>query len=79
MSNIIEGFIEFSFRLFIEIILFYSGELVLYVISGGRKKPRWDYYNNEAITKWMIFTEISVWIGFIFWILVILLIVKIFT
>jgi hypothetical protein len=78
VSDIVEGVIEFTFRVFIEIVLFYSGEIVLYVLSGGRRKPRWDYYTDESITKWMLFAEISVWIGFTFWILIIVLIVYTF-
>lgn len=78
VSDIVEEIIEFAFHFFIEIFLFYSGEIVLYAFSGGRRKPRWNYYGGESITKWMLFTELSVWIGFSFWILIIVLIVYIF-
>ena len=71
LSDIVEGILEFLFHLFVEIICFYTGECVLYVLTLGRKKPRWDYYADAKPTKFVILTELSVWIGFFFWILVI--------
>lgn len=56
------------FKLFFEIIGFYTGEILLFVVTFGKKKPRWDYYAEENPSKFVILTEISVWIGLAFWI-----------
>jgi hypothetical protein len=71
LSDIIEGILKFIFRVFAEIICFYTGEIILYILTFGRKKPRWDYYLNASPTKFIILTEISFWIGFFFWIFLI--------
>ena len=61
-------------------LLFYTGEFLLYAITLGRKKVRWDYYISEkSSTKFVVFSEISTWIGFAFWIGLILLIFRVVT
>ena len=62
--------LEILFRIVVEIILFYTGEILLFVISLGHKKPRWDYYTKETPSKFVILTEISVWLGLAFWLFV---------
>ena len=69
--------VEFIIKFFLEIVFFYTGEIILFLISFGRKKPRWDYYTNATASKFVVFTEISEWIGLLFWIAIIVLIVKI--
>ena len=79
ISEVIEGILEFIFRLFVEIVCFYTGEVVLTVVTIGQKKPRWDYYSNESITKWMLMTELSTWAGAAFWIFTIGFIARLFS
>ena len=79
ISNAFETIIIFICRIIFEIIFFYTGEIVLYVISLGKKKPRWNYYSDEEnLSLFMIFTELSEWVGIVFWILVIVLVRLIF-
>ena len=78
IDDIVKGVLRFLFDLFFEIILFYTGEFILYFITFGRKKPRWDYYLDSSPTIFVIFTEISVWVGLLFWILVAFLIARIY-
>ena len=78
VSDIVEGILSFLFRLFIEVICFFTGEAVLYCLSIGNRKPRWDYYDNVSTTKFMIMTEISVWMGMAFWIFIIGIIARAF-
>ena len=68
LSDVVEGILEFIFHLFIEVVCFYTGEIILYLLTIGKKKPRWDYYVEASPTKFVIMTEISVWIGMAFWI-----------
>lgn len=68
LDDIAEFCINFIFHLIIEIVFFYTGEIILYVVTFGWKKPRWDYYSSESLPKWVILTEISWWIGFFVWI-----------
>ena len=78
--EILEGSIKFIFyviyRLFIEGIFFYSGECLLYFITFGKKKPRWNYYFDEKPTKFVILTEFSIWIGLLVWIFIVFIFVK---
>lgn len=69
-KGILRIIFEILFRIIVEFILFYTGEIVLFVITLGYKKPRWDYYAEEKPSKFVIFTEISVWIGFAFWLFI---------
>ena len=57
------------FRIVVEVILFYTGEIVIYIFTLGRRKPRFNYYYDSDMSRFIIFTEISVWIGFLFWVL----------
>ncbi len=69
------GFIFYHF--FIEIICFYTGEIVLWIFSIGKRKPRWDYYQNETLSKTILFSEITTWIGISFWVALFVLIIKV--
>ncbi len=71
LTDILEGTLKFIFRVFAEIVCFYTGEIILYILTLGRKKPRWNYYLDESLSKFIILTEISFWIGFFFWIFLI--------
>ena len=71
LSDVVEGILKFIFHLFIEVVCFYTGEIILFILTIGRKKPRWDYYSEASVTKFVIMTEISVWIGMAFWVLII--------
>jgi hypothetical protein len=62
--------LEILFRLVVEIVLFYTGEFVLFVLSFGKKKPRWNFYENESPAKFVIFSEKSIWIEIAFWLMV---------
>ena len=48
---------------FLETFLFYTGEIVLFILTFGKKKPRWKYYTDKSASKFIIFTQISLWIG----------------
>ncbi len=69
-KTLFRGVWRFIFQLLFEFMLFYTGEIFLFISTFGKRKPRWDYYVDESASKWVIFTEISTWIGFAFWLLV---------
>jgi len=78
LDDIADGTLKVIFRFIIhvlfEIVFFYTGEIILYVISFGKKKPRWDYYAEEKPSIFILFTELSVFIGiatwlFLFWLI----------
>jgi hypothetical protein len=71
LDDIAEGVLRLLFHFVIEIVFFYTGECVLYVVTFGTKKPRWDYYARERPLKFVVRTEISWWIGFLFWVFLI--------
>jgi hypothetical protein len=74
----VEEVLEFILRIVFEIFFFYSGEIVLYLLTFGKRKPRWDYYANERASKFVIFTEISMWIGCLAWLIIIVTLTKMF-
>jgi hypothetical protein len=78
VNSIVESIVEFLFQLLFEVLFFYTGEIVIYVLSFTRKKPRWDFYDKSSPMKFVLMTELSVWIGIVFWIFLILLVVKLF-
>lgn len=67
---------KFISELLFDILFFYTGEILLFIVTFGHKKPRWDYYTNERGSKFVIFSELSEWIGILFWFSVAFLIVK---
>lgn len=69
-KEIFKGILQFLFHLLVELVLFYSGEIFLFFATVGKRRPRWNYYVNEPLSKFVIFTEISTWIGFAFWLFV---------
>ena len=72
LNAIVEGVFEFIleliFRIIVEVVCFYTGEVVLFIVTAGYKKARWNYYADETVTKWMIFSDLSTVVGFVFWI-----------
>ena len=68
MSDIIEEAARFLFWLIVETIFFFTGEMVLYLATFGHRSPRWDFYADETPTWYVVVTEVSVWIGALFWI-----------
>ena len=71
LDDIADGVLRFLLHFVIEIVFFYTGECVLYVVTFARKKPRWDYYVHERPLKFVVRTEISWWIGFLLWVFLI--------
>lgn len=74
LKAVVEAVFGFLFHLIVEGLFFYTGELVLYIITMGYKKPRWDYYAAEKPTKFYILTDASVIVGFCFWLFIFYLI-----
>jgi len=71
MSEIILDILKATPRFIIEIICFYTGELILFVLTLGKRKPRKDFYTSERGSKFVIFSEFSTWLGLAFWIFLI--------
>ena len=70
-------FITYLFRdLFIEIVCFYTGEVLLSLLTLGFRKPKWNFHVDKNASKFVIFTEISVWVGFIFWLSMIVIFIN---
>jgi hypothetical protein len=68
LADIAEESVRFLFRFIIETIFFYTGEIALYVLTFGRRKPRWDFYADHSAGEFVVFSEISTWIGGLIWI-----------
>jgi hypothetical protein len=59
-----------------EVIFIWTGEILLFVFTFGRHRPRWNLYGNESPIKFVIFSEITAWLGLAFWIILSALILK---
>lgn len=70
VKTIFRGLLRFIFEILFEVVFFYTGEIGLFIVTFGRRKPRWDYYVDVSPSKWIVFTEISTWIGIVFWIFI---------
>ncbi len=68
VNDTIEGILKYILRFLLEYVLFYTGEIILMILTLGRKKPRWDYYKDASPAKFVFFSGSSIWLGFFFWI-----------
>ena len=50
---------------------FLTGELLLWVFTFGRHRPRWNFYERRATSEGTLLALGSTWLGFIFWMAVI--------
>lgn len=55
------------FEVVFGVIFCWTGEIIVFILSLGRHKPRWDFYTKESPARFVMFSEISVWIGMVFW------------
>jgi len=68
IADIVEETGKVLVRIIVETIFFFTGEIALFVVTLGQRKPRWDFYTNESPAKYAVFSEISTWIGGAIWI-----------
>jgi hypothetical protein len=68
VSDIIEEAGEVLFQLIVETLFFSTGDVALYVFTLRRRKPRWDFYLDEPPVKYVVLSELNVWIGGLIWI-----------
>ena len=66
MGNILIDIISILFRLIFDALLMWTGEVILFLVTIGKHKPRWDFYTNDSPIRFVIFSEISLWIGIAF-------------
>lgn len=76
IGSVFESFFEIIFRLIFEFLFFFTGEIILFILSFGQRDPIWKRSEKEALVKSFIFIEVSVWVGLFFWIFFIWFLVK---
>lgn len=57
--------------LMFEVFIFYTGELVLYALTIGKRQPNWDFMAYEKDSKFTISRDPSTIVGIVFWIVLI--------
>ncbi len=71
IGDVLEGLfsfiIELLFRIIVEILLFYTGEIVLWVLTCGWKQIRWNFYADDGVTRLVLFMDLSALVGGVFW------------
>lgn len=73
MADIIIEIATFLFRVLFEIVFSWTGEIVLFLVTFGKHRPRWNLYTDESAGKFVLFSEVSLWIGIAFWVFVVAL------
>ena len=69
--------LQFIIDAVLGMICCWTGEIILFVLTFGKHKPRWDWYTEEKSTiRFAIFSDISTWIGMIFWFGVLVAVIK---
>lgn len=64
---IIDSFIQLLFHVIFEIFFIGTGEIVLYILTLGKRKPVWKRETNGSPGKLGVLIDLSFIIGFIFW------------
>jgi hypothetical protein len=75
----IEEAAKFILQVILEAFFTWTGEIVLFILTFGKHKPRWDLYTKESPSRFVIFSEVSLWIGIAFWIAAIAITYKLLT
>ena len=73
MSTVVEELFRFAVRVVFDLVMVTTGEIVMWGLTAGRRKPRWDLYTSESPTRFVVFQERSVWVGMATWLLVLVL------
>ena len=63
----IEGIFEFLFRMVFEFFFFWTGELVLFLVTLGRRRPGWNVHADKSGAKSAVFLELSFYVGILAW------------
>ena len=74
----IEETIIFFLRTILDIFFVTTGEIVLYIFTLGKHKPRFDLYTKSKPWKFVFFSDISGIIGMISWFAILILLIKIY-
>ena len=59
---VVGGILLILVHALIEIPIIWVGEIVLFIVSFGRHKPRWDCYTYERGSDFAFLSETSFWI-----------------
>ena len=73
---VLEGILQVIIHVIFEVFFIGTGEIILYVLSMGRRKPVWKRDISEGSLKLGIFIDLSFIIGFVFWLSLALLIIN---
>lgn len=78
ITTLLEGIVEILLRIIGGTFLFFTGELILFLFTLGKRTPTWKRDQSEHLAKTFLFMDISILIGFVFWIVVLSFAVKMF-
>ncbi len=63
-----EGIIQLIYHVVIEILFIGSGEILLYLLSLGKRKPVWKRDHQGGSARLALLIDLSFILGFVFWI-----------
>ena len=65
-----EGVIQLAFHVIFEIFFIGSGEILLYLLTFGKRKPVWKRDHQGGAARLALLIDFSFILGFVFWITV---------
>jgi hypothetical protein len=67
IGTLLEGVIYLIFHILIEVLLIGSGEIILFCMTLGKRKPVWTREYQGSAAKVGILIDLSFIVGFLFW------------
>lgn len=65
----VESLIRLLFHVFFELFFIGTDEIILYLLTLGKRKPVWRSNTRRSPLKWGVFIDLSFIVGFLFWLL----------
>lgn len=59
----IADFVVSLIQTLLEVPIIWVGEIVLFLVSLGRHKPRWDTYLDSGGGEYAFLSQVSFWVG----------------
>jgi hypothetical protein len=76
---LIAAFLESVFYGFAELFIFGTGELILWILTFGKRERSWQRIHEERSLKTDLLMELGFWVGLVFWLALFPFVYNLFT
>ncbi len=73
-ENLIAGLLIGLIRLVVVVLSFCTGDIILFLLSLGHRKPFWKRDEDEPLIQSIFLIELSWWVGLLFWLAIIVIV-----